>query len=139
MIFYKAFTAVMVFLYRLFKGQGRIGKPFGSPTLLLTTTGRKSGKQHTTPLGYLKDGNSYILVASNAGADKHPAWYLNLKANPKATIEVQDKREQVRAEEVKPEDYDRVWQKFVAVYPSYAQYTQKTTRKIPLMLLSNVA
>ena len=67
------------------------GKMFGAPVLLLSTTGRKSGQRRTTPLVYTMDGDDFVLIASNGGAPKHPAWYLNLMANPDATVEVGDR------------------------------------------------
>jgi F420H(2)-dependent quinone reductase len=115
---------------------GRIwGTMFGGPILLLNTTGRKSGQRRTTPLMYASDGDDFILIASNGGAPNHPAWYLNLKANPEATVEVGDREVRVRAEEAHQEEKARLWQKMVEVYSGYDGYQRKTEREIPLLVL----
>lgn len=116
--------------------RGRVGgKTFGAPVLLLNTTGRKSGKNRTTPLLYLSDGEDLILVASAGGAPKHPAWWLNLKAHPETTVEVGDRRLRVRAEEASPEEKARLWPKVVEMYSSYENYQRKTDREIPVVIL----
>ena len=119
---------------------GRIwGTMFGGPVLLLNTTGRKSGQRRTTPLIYAMDGEDFVLIASNGGASKHPAWYLNLMANPDATVEIGDREVRVRAEEASPEDKERLWQKMVEVYPGYDNYQRKTEREIPVVVLHPLA
>ena len=108
------------------RSDGRVwGTMFGAPLLLLNTTGRKSGQLRTNPLMYVRDGEDLVLIASNGGAPKHPAWYLNLKANPDATVEVGD-HELEKA---------RLWQKMVEVYSGYDKYQKKTDREIPLLVL----
>ncbi len=126
-------------IYR--SSDGRLwGKMFGAPVLLLNTTGRKSGQRRTTPLVYATDGDDFILIASNGGAPRHPAWYLNLKANPEATVEIGDREVWVRAEEVaEPEEKAHVWQKMVEIYPGYDNYQRKTDREIPLLVLHPLA
>ena len=94
----------------------------GMSDLLLTTRGRKSGKLRRTALVYARDGDRYIVVASNAGADRHPAWYLNLVDSPNVTV-------QIGAE--KP----RLWQLMVATMPSYRAYQQATSRDIPVVII----
>jgi len=108
---------------------------FGAPVLLLNTTGRKSGKARTTPLLYLKEGEDYVIVASNGGASKHPAWYLNLRENPATTVEVEGRKERIRAEEASPGEKARLWPKLVEMYPPYASYQKKTDRGIPVVIL----
>jgi F420H(2)-dependent quinone reductase len=121
-------------LYR--KTEGRFGgQMFGAPVLLLNTVGRKSGKPRTTPLLYLADGDDYAIVASNGGAPKHPAWWLNLRERPEATVEVGGRKARVRAEEAGPEEKARLWPKLVEMYPSYADYQKKTKREIPVVVL----
>ena len=124
-------------VYRATGGKlfGRMGK---SPILLLNTVGRKSGKKRTSPLLYVMDGEDFVIVASKGGASAHPAWYLNLKANPEATVEIGDREVQVEAEEADPEDKTRLWQKMVEMYPAYDAYQEKTEREIPLLVLRPV-
>jgi len=125
-------------VYRATSGKlfGRMGK---SPILLLNTVGRKTGKKRTSPLLYVLDGEDFVIVASEGGAPTHPAWYLNLMANPNATVEVGDQEVRVRAEEVDPEEKARLWQKMVEMYPTYDDYQKKTEREIPLLVLHPVA
>ena len=104
--------------------------------LLLTTTGRKSGKQRTTPLLYLEDAGRYVVIASVGGAPKHPAWYLNLLANPAATIEVGRRKLAVTASTASPEERARLWPLAVQMYRGYEDYQAKTTREIPVVILS---
>jgi deazaflavin-dependent oxidoreductase (nitroreductase family) len=103
--------------------------------LLLTTTGRKSGRERTIPLLYLQDGEELVVVASNGGAPRHPAWWLNLEANPRATVEVGDRKLRVRAEQASPEEKERLWPKLVAMYSSYEDYQKRTEREIPVIIL----
>ena len=116
--------------------EGRVwGKMFGGNVLLLNTTGRKSGQRRTTPLLYLRDGEDFVVIASNGGAPKHPAWYLNLKANPETTVELGDREVLVRAEEASSEEKARLWPKVVEMYSGYEGYRRKTDREIPLIFL----
>jgi F420H(2)-dependent quinone reductase len=116
---------------------GRVwGKMFGGPVLLLNTTGRKSGQRRTTPLLYVMDDEDFVIIASNGGAPKHPAWYLNLMADPEATVEVGDREVRVKAEQVAdPEEKARLWRKMVEMYSGYDGYQRKTEREIPLVVL----
>jgi F420H(2)-dependent quinone reductase len=124
-------------VYRATGGKlfGRMGK---SPILLLNTVGRKSGRKRTSPLLYVMDGEDFVVIASKGGAPTHPAWYLNLKANPEATVEVGDREVRVRAERTAPEEKARLWQKMVEMYPTYDDYQRKTEREIPLLILRPV-
>jgi F420H(2)-dependent quinone reductase len=124
-------------VYRATGGKlfGRVGK---SPILLLNTVGRKTGRKRTSPLLYVMDGEDFVIIASKGGAPNHPAWYLNLKANPDATVEVGDREVRVRAEEVDSEEKVRLWQKMVEMYPTYDHYQTKTKREIPLLVLHPV-
>ena len=107
--------------------------------MLLTTTGRKTGKQRTTPLLYLEDGGRYVVIASVGGAPKHPIWYLNLLASPAATIEVGRRKLDVTAETAPPEERDRLWQLATQMYPPYDDYRAKTEREIPVVILTSAA
>ena len=136
-LFLVVVSRIHVALFRLSRGRigARIGKEL--PVLLLTTTGRKSGKRRTTPLLYVEDGTRYVVVASVGGAPKHPAWYLNLQADPSATLEVQGRTLAVRAETASPEERARLWKALTAMYPTYDAYQAKTTREIPVVTLSS--
>ena len=125
-------------VYRATGGKlfGRMGK---SPILLLNTVGRKSGKKRTSPLLYVMDGEDFVIIASKGGAPTHPAWYLNLRDNPDATVEIGDREVRVRAEEADPEEKARLWGKMVEIYPTYDDYQKKTEREIPLLILRPVS
>jgi len=107
----------------------------GAPILVLTTTGRKSGKPRTTPLLYLENDGAYVIVASFGGHPRHPAWFLNLRENPEAEIETRDQRMRVRAEVAGVEERARLWPKLVEMYKSYQEYQQRTEREIPVVRL----
>jgi deazaflavin-dependent oxidoreductase (nitroreductase family) len=107
----------------------------GTQTLLLTTTGRKSGEERTTPLIYGRRGDDYLIVASKGGADAPPAWYLNLEANPDAEIQVRGDRFKVRARDAGQEEKPEVWQTMTGEWPAYDEYQTKTDRQIPVVVL----
>jgi F420H(2)-dependent quinone reductase len=125
-------------VYRLSGGRvaGKIGK---APVLLLTTTGRKSGQARTNPLLYAPAGdNGYMVIASKGGAPQHPLWYLNLEANPLAAVTVGRETRQVRARTAEGEERERLWRSLADVYPSYDKYAEKTSRRIPVVVLEPV-
>jgi F420H(2)-dependent quinone reductase len=132
--FLKIFMAFHVGIYRLTGGKLG-GRMRGFRVLLLTTTGRKSGKAHTVPLGYFDHKDGYVIVASNSGLPKNPAWYHNLKSNPRVKVQVLDKVMSVNAEVLSGEARALVWQQVTTTAPVYAGYEKKTTREIPLVLL----
>jgi deazaflavin-dependent oxidoreductase (nitroreductase family) len=107
----------------------------GTQTLLLTTTGRKSGEQRTTPLIYGRDGDSFVIVASKGGADEAPSWYVNLSADPEVEVQVKGDRFKARARTATAEEKPRLWQTMVGEWPSYDEYQQKTEREIPVVVL----
>ena len=135
-LFLLVVSRIHVALYRLSGGRvgARIGR--GLPVLLLTTTGRKSGKRRTTPLLYVEDDYRHVVVASVGGAPKHPAWYLNLRADPRATIDVGGRTLAVSAETAGPEERARLWRRVTAMYPTYDAYQAKTSREIPIVILT---
>jgi deazaflavin-dependent oxidoreductase (nitroreductase family) len=102
----------------------------------LWTTGRKSGTERKLPLVYGRDGDDYLVVASKGGAPKHPAWYLNLLANPDARIQVWSNVIPVTARTATPGEKARLWSKMTTLWPDYEAYQQKTERDIPLVILS---
>lgn len=118
------------------KTGGRIGHRAGHITnLLLTTAGRKSGESRTVTLTYMQDGETYILVASNGGADRHPIWWLNLQKNPRAQVQVSDRTFSVEAVEAESADRARLWPQLKTYNPFYGQYEQITRRRIPVVIL----
>ena len=117
---------------------GRVfGKLMGMPAVMLTTTGRKTGKKRqsmlTTPI---HDDEKIVLVASWGGDDRHPKWYLNLRDNPDVEVVVGGKKRDMRAHIATPEEKAELWPQVVAKYKGYGQYQTKTTREIPLVILS---
>ena len=114
------------------------GRMFNSPVLLLITTGRKTGKERTTPLLYVEDGENLVVVASVGGAPKHPDWYWNLKANPEARVQIQDRTLRVRAEKAEGEEKRRLWRRVIEMYPPYEDYQRRTEREIPVFVLRPV-
>ena len=110
----------------------------GVPCLLITTRGQKSGKLRRTPVAYGQDGDRYVVIASRAGSDHHPAWYLNLEAQPEAEIQVLAQTHRVRARVVEGEERERLWQMMVDTFADVDDYQKKTSRKIPLIVLEPV-
>ncbi len=110
------------------------GKP-DTPNLLLTTTGRKSGKAIMLPLIYGVDDGRYVIVASKGGAHEHPSWYLNLVAQPLVDVQVKDRKFSALASTVSGAERQRLWQLMVDVLPIYNDYVKLTTREIPVVLL----
>ncbi len=111
---------------------GRFGR---ANVLLLTVTGRKSGRRLTAPLLYAQDGDDLIVIASAGGSDSHPSWWLNLKTHPTAWVETRGERRTVLAEEAGPEEKRRLWPLMTRIYPPYDRYQRRTDRVIPLIKL----
>jgi len=107
----------------------------GAPVLLLTTTGRKSGRSRTTPLSFLQDGDNKVIVGSNGGNDQHPAWYLNLRAHPDAEVQIGREKTRMRAEDADDAERARLWPLVVQMYHGYDEYQKETKRTIPLVIL----
>jgi deazaflavin-dependent oxidoreductase (nitroreductase family) len=119
------------------KNHGKIGGYFeGAPLLLLHTAGKRSGKPRVNPMMYLKDGERYLVFASKSGADTHPDWYYNLKANPDVQIEVGDETIDVHAEEVVGPEHDTLYKRHATLYPTFTDYQRKTKRIIPVVALT---
>jgi deazaflavin-dependent oxidoreductase (nitroreductase family) len=121
---------------------GKVGwKAGGMPVLELTTTGRKSGQARSCMLtSPLQVGDTYVIVASRGGDDHHPAWYLNLEANPDVQVAVGGKAKQRRHARIATADErTEMWPQITALYRNYAGYQSKTTREIPLVLLEPIA
>ena len=121
--------AVHAFIYR----RGIARKMGKMPLVLLTTTGRKSGQPHTVALGAVPEGDGWIVIASNGGADVDPSWWLNMVTNPNVTVQMNDQVIKARMQEItNPADRERIWNTAVANVKSYANYAMKTSRVIPL-------
>jgi deazaflavin-dependent oxidoreductase (nitroreductase family) len=130
-------TYFSVIAYTLTGGRAYAGDE-ASPAgfLKLTTTGRKSGQQRTVTLLYLRDGPNYVLTASNAGSDRHPGWYYNLVANPRATLTVHGKSLPAVAEVAGPEKRRQLWARLTQIASMYKGYETRTMREIPMLILS---
>ena len=131
---FKMFMRVQIAVFRLTNGKA-MSAMRGMPILLLTTVGRKTGKRRTTPLMYLRDGESYVITASNNGRDRQPAWFLNLQALPQVQIDVPGKRLDMSASVAAQKERDRLWAQLVAKAPFFDGYQKGTTRPIPMVLL----
>jgi len=126
-----------VYLYRITGGVlGR--RLVRNDMLLLTTTGAKTAKRHTVPLLYLRDGETLVVIASWGGRPRHPQWYTNLVAIPRATVQVRSKRWPVRARTAEPDERALWWSKVLAAYPGYRVYESNTDRVIPVVFLEAV-
>lgn len=120
--------------------KGKVGGPFaGGTLLLLATTGRKSGNPFTTPLMYLADGDRFVVYASKGGAPTSPDWYHNLLANPRVSVEVGTEKFEADAKVVTGPERDDFYARQVAMRPVFAEYEQRTTRKIPVVALERVS
>jgi deazaflavin-dependent oxidoreductase (nitroreductase family) len=111
----------------------------GMNTLLLTTRGRKSGLLRRTALIYGRDGDNYLVVASNGGAARHPQWYLNLATNPEVEVQAGADRFAARARAANAEEKPRLWAIMSAIFPTYDSYQARTKRDIPLVILEPVS
>ncbi len=115
---------------------GKVGGPFeGVPLLLLTTTGARSGKRRTSPVGYMPDGDRLIIFATRGGLPTNPDWYYNLVAHPEVTVEVGTETFDVTAVVLTGEERDQLYARQVEHAPVFAEYQAKTTRKIPVIAL----
>jgi deazaflavin-dependent oxidoreductase (nitroreductase family) len=117
--------------------EGKVGGQFeGAPVLVLSTTGAKSGRRHTTPMMYLPGDDRLYVFASKAGAPTNPDWYHNLVAHPNVIVEVGTDTYEATATPVTGEERDRIYAEQSALYPGFAEYQEKTTRVIPVVVLA---
>ena len=130
----KATGKLNVPLYRLSRGR-LMGKVGTAPVLLLTSTGRRSGQQRTAPVLYLVDGEQLVVIGSNAGNKRAPAWSFNLQANPDAEVDVRGKRRSVRARVAEGEERARLWEKVNELYEGFDSYDANTSREIAVFVL----
>ena len=117
-------------------GQGLVGHPLGLEMIVVTTTGRRTGEKRTIPLGAVRDGDRWLVVGSNAGRDRPPAWALNMGANPGVAVAVEGGGPRAYlARQAKGDEGKRLWDQVTAVYPGFADYQARTDRVIPLFVL----
>ena len=122
-------------VYRLSGGRV-LGRVADMPVLLLTTTGRRTGRQTTTPLTYFETGDDIVVVGSNGGEDTPPSWWRNLHKHPSATITRGKRSEAVTARAATEAEHECLWPMITGIHPGYARYASRTSRPIPLVVLS---
>jgi len=121
---------------RYLETDGEVGHEWrGTQTLLLTTTGRRSGESRTTPLIYGRRGDDYLVVASKGGSDEPPGWFHNIEANPEVQIQVKDRKMTAHARTATPEEKPGLWETMTREWPDYDSYQESTDREIPVVVL----
>lgn len=115
------------------------GSRSGFPTLLLTTIGRKSGEQRTTPLVFMQNGDDVVVVGSLAGYDNHPTWYLNIKAEPNCWVQLDRKRMRALARDASEAERAELWPRLTALFPAWGYFQQQTDRPFAIVILSPTA
>jgi len=131
--FIKWMSRANTWMYKVTGGRlgGSVQK---APVALLTTMGRKTGQPRVAPLLYIRDGDKVIVPASRGGSDKHPMWYLNLKANPKVQVQIKKEILHLTARDANEQERQRYWQRLAEVYPTINDYQSWTDRMIPLVV-----
>lgn len=129
----RAFSALHALAYRVTGGRAQNRK---YPTMLLTVTGRKTGKSRTVPVIYIEDGDRFVIAAAYSGSDTDPAWWLNLRANPVAQVQVMGSTVRVEAARASSEERPGLWRRLVQMYPYFSDYEKRTTRQIPVIVLT---
>ncbi|MBM4257040.1 MAG: nitroreductase family deazaflavin-dependent oxidoreductase [Deltaproteobacteria bacterium] len=129
----RSFSSLHTFLFRSI---GLTGPGVMRQMLILTTRGRKTGREVSVPLLYIEENGKLYIVASFGGNDTAPGWYKNLVANPEVEVELHSKKQRYRTRTVSAEEKDTIWPKLLALYPTYADYQKKTTRAIPVVELT---
>jgi deazaflavin-dependent oxidoreductase (nitroreductase family) len=132
------FNRALINDLRAHGGKASSGPFKGTDVVILTTTGAKSGEARENPLVYSHDGKDYVIVASKGGAPTNPAWYHNLVANPKVTVEVQGEKFEARAHVAAGDEYERLYSQHASAYPTFNDYRKQTSRKIPVVVLERV-
>ena len=127
-------SRIHTFWYRM-SGGALGGSLAGRRMLLLTTSGRKSARPRTVALQYLQDGDTPVVIASNGGNPRHPAWWLNLEASPDAEIQIRNETRKVVAEKAEGAERDRLWKAAVDMYSGYEDYQKTANREIPVVVL----
>lgn len=114
---------------------GRFGRTGTLPALLLNTRGRKTGQSRDVTLNYIRDGDSFVVIASYGGQDRDPAWWQNLKTNPAGSVLADGRRIDVRAREADGSEREALWTRVIAADPTYLEYQQRTKRRLPVIVL----
>ncbi len=130
------FTPADRLVLRLTRGRRGL-VPRAIPEIVLTTTGRKTGRPRSTPVLFLQDGERYVVVASNYGRQRHPAWSYNLEADPRATVQIRHRRLEVTARRATAEEFERYWPRLVEVWPGWKQYRRMTDREFKMFVLES--
>ena len=133
-VFIKWMSKINTFMYRRGGGEGLGSKFQGIAVALLTTTGRKTGEPRISPLYFHRDGDTVVMAASKGGSDRHPMWYLNLKANPKVQVQIKKEVLDLTARDATDSERAKYWPKLVEMYPTYEDYQSWTDREIPLVI-----
>ena len=132
---FKFGVSIHTAIYRL--SGGRVGASIGGMRMLiLTTRGRRSGKARSVPLGYILDGDSYVVIASNGGSIRNPSWHQNLLSEPRGFVMVKGLRLSVTAKVADPSAREHLWNRLVEKAPLYQKYQDRTERQIPMVLLT---
>jgi deazaflavin-dependent oxidoreductase (nitroreductase family) len=132
---FKFLIAINLAVYKITKG-ALGGSLVGLGVLLLTTTGRKSKKLITRPLGFFPDGDKYVIIASNGGSDSHPNWLFNIQENPRVRVQIKGREFGALAKPAPEPERTRLWEKLVELSPWYIRYAEKTKRVIPMVVLT---
>ena len=132
------FTQTLITELRGHDGKVTRGPMAGTPLLILTTTGARTGERRTTVVDYTRDGESYVVAASKGGAPTNPGWYFNLVARPQVTVEVDGERFEARARVATGAERDQLWARHVEAIPLFGDYPARTTRVIPMVVLDRV-
>jgi F420H(2)-dependent quinone reductase len=135
---FRIMNRVHPWLYRLRKGRG-VDRVQGAPVLVVTTTGRKSGRPHTVVVSYVRDGEDLVLIGSAGGLPRHPAWALNLRDRPEGEAQLGGERFRVRSEWLAGEERERLWRRVIELHPFFGGYQQKTDRTLPLIRLRRMS
>ncbi len=133
--FFRQFMRLQVYMYRRSGGK-RMNRVRRMPILLLTTIGRKSGRERVTPVMFIRDGDNYVITASNNGAEENPGWFANLQADPKVKIEVDGVSKNVIARKASAEERSRLWPQLVRQAHFFEDYQKKAKRDIPMVILT---
>jgi len=123
-------------LYRCSGGIGPLGHFLGNRVAIMTTVGARTGQARSAPIWIYPDGEDWVIVASRGGDRRLPGWYHNLRANPRATMQIGRERIEVRARGATGEDHERLWEVVTNAYPGYAYYRERSGRHIPIVVLT---